>query len=172
MDADGSARIVEGARELAAQAAALGLNLRGIFHATSSGGTQAGLVAGIGIFGGERTRVTGISVEDPAKEAAQTVREVLGGVNELLGLSREFASAEVEVDERFIGAGYAIPSPAADAATDLLARMEGVVLDPVYTAKAMAGFLQWAASGSFTPEDDILFWHTGGQLALFQEALP
>jgi L-cysteate sulfo-lyase len=168
----GALGLVEGARELSVQAAALKLNLRRIFHATSSGGTQAGLLAGVKIFGPEKTKVIGISVEDPAQEAIQTVRAVLSGVSELLGLSRDFAAAEIEVDERFIGAGYAIPSAEGNAATELLARLEGVVVDPVYTAKAMAGFLHRATSDTFAPEDDLLFWHTGGQLALFQEVLP
>ena len=67
----------------------------------------------------------------------------------------------------YVGAGYGIPTAEGEEALELLARTEGVILDPVYTAKAMAGLLDRIRRGLITPDQTVLFWHTGGQLALF-----
>ena len=69
--------------------------------------------------------------------------------------------------DEYVGGGYGVPSPQGDEATELLARTEGIILDPVYTAKAMAGLIDWVRKGRLTEKDNVLFWHTGGQLALF-----
>jgi L-cysteate sulfo-lyase len=139
-----------------------------IVHATSSGGTQAGLIAGCALFG-LRTRVLGISADDPAPSASRTVSDLLLGMAERLGSASASlgAQAPVEVDDRFVGPGYGIPTPASIAALELLARTEGILLDPVYTAKAMAGLLDRIRAGDFRKNDTILFWHTGGTPALF-----
>ena len=67
----------------------------------------------------------------------------------------------------YIGAGYGISSPEGSAAIKLLAHTEGIVLDPVYTAKAMAALIDWIKQGRLRADETVLFWHTGGQLALF-----
>lgn len=167
----GALGFVRAARELSEQASTLGLRLGAVVHATSSAGTQAGLVAGVNLFGPEDASVIGISADAPATEIKATVQDILAGVSRLLGLDGSFPSRLIEVDDRFTGAGYAVPSDEGREATALLARREGVILDPVYTAKAMAGFLDLARSGRFGEDDNILFWHTGGQLALFQELI-
>jgi 1-aminocyclopropane-1-carboxylate deaminase/D-cysteine desulfhydrase-like pyridoxal-dependent ACC family enzyme len=69
--------------------------------------------------------------------------------------------------DEYIGEGYGISTPATEAAIKLLAQTEGIVLDPTYTAKAMAALLDWVERGKFAATDTVLFWHTGGQLALF-----
>ena len=69
--------------------------------------------------------------------------------------------------DEFIGEGYGIPSLESEAALQLVARTEGILLDPVYTAKAMAALIDWIKQGKLTEKDQVLFWHTGGQLALF-----
>jgi 1-aminocyclopropane-1-carboxylate deaminase/D-cysteine desulfhydrase-like pyridoxal-dependent ACC family enzyme len=66
------------------------------------------------------------------------------------------------VDDRFVGEGYGIPTPASTAALELVARREGIVLDPVYTAKAMSGLLARIRAGEFSKDETMLFWHTGG----------
>lgn len=167
----GSLGFLHGAAELKKQAKANKIHVRAIFHATSSGGTQAGLIAGVGLFGPETTRVIGVSVDDGAAQIAETVRAILSGMNELLGLSGDFAMDSVEVEDRFTGPGYAVPSEEGKEAIAMLARTEGEILDSVYTAKAMAGFLHHARGGEFGKGDHLLFWHTGGQLALFQEVM-
>jgi 1-aminocyclopropane-1-carboxylate deaminase/D-cysteine desulfhydrase-like pyridoxal-dependent ACC family enzyme len=76
----------------------------------------------------------------------------------------------VTVLDEYVGPGYGIDSPASVAAIELLARTEGLMLDPVYSAKAMAGLIDWIKQGKFDENDSVLFWHTGGQLALFYAA--
>jgi D-cysteine desulfhydrase family pyridoxal phosphate-dependent enzyme len=164
----GALGFVRGAREMADQAKTQSLNVRKLFHATSSGGTQAGLVEGVALFGPRDAMVVGISVDDPAAEIVRTVQKILSGLNISLGLPETHAHDSVRVDDRFVGAGYAIPSQAGDEATSMFARFEGVILDPVYTGKAAAGFIH-AAKNESGDGGDLLFWHTGGQMALFQE---
>jgi L-cysteate sulfo-lyase len=165
----GALGLVGAAEEFAAQSVALGLNVRAIVHATSSGGTQAGLIAGVNLYGPKDTRVIGISADGPAADIISIVQEILISIDHFLGLHKTFEASQIEVDDRFTGRGYAIPSDEANDTTKLLARIEGIILDPVYTAKAMSGFLELGRCGGFGKNDDLLFWHTGGQLALFQE---
>jgi L-cysteate sulfo-lyase len=164
----GTLGFVRGAQELAHQAKALSIDLRKIFHATSSGGTLAGLVEGVALFGPPDAKIVGISVDSPAAEAVHTVQTILSGLNTSLGLPEQHALDSVEVDDHFIGAGYAIPSAESNDATSIFARYEGVIVDPVYTGKAAAGFIR-AAKNYPKNSGDLLFWHTGGQMALFQE---
>ena len=114
-----------------------------IVHSTSSGGTQAGLVAGCALAG-IRTRVVGISADEPA--AALARRRPADSVGprgpDWSGPdahARAIAAAEVEIDDRFVGDGYGVPTPQSREAIELLARTEALFLDPTYTAKAMAG---------------------------------
>lgn len=139
---------------------------RTIVHSTSSGGTQAGLIAGLALCGFSETRVVGISADDPAGEIAATVRGIVAGIEVDLGAPACSLQREVLVDDRFTGPGYGVPSDESKEALRLLARMEGIVLDPVYTAKAFAGLLALVREGALEG-GDVLFWHTGGQLALF-----
>jgi 1-aminocyclopropane-1-carboxylate deaminase/D-cysteine desulfhydrase-like pyridoxal-dependent ACC family enzyme len=71
------------------------------------------------------------------------------------------------VDDGFVGQGYGVATPASTEALELVARREGMVLDPVYTAKAMAGLIARIRAGAFQKSDTVLFWHTGGVPALF-----
>ncbi len=143
-----------------------------IVHSTSSGGTQAGLVAGCALAG-IRTRVVGISADEPAATLAADVRRILSGLADLIGPdpsgapSRALAGAEVEIDDRFVGDGYGVPTPQSREAIELLARTEALFLDPTYTAKAMAGLIARLRGGAFKETDTVLFWHTGGQVGLF-----
>ena len=81
-------------------------------------------------------------------------------------LGRQLPCEPLVLDD-FIGEGYGVPTAASEEATSLLARTEGIVLDPSYTAKAMSALISWHRHGRFKEEDTVLFWHTGGQLALF-----
>jgi D-cysteine desulfhydrase len=138
-----------------------------IVHATSSGGTQAGLVAGCALLG-LATRVVGISADEPAADLEATVRHLVGGLAGLLdGDPAILAAAAVHVDDRQVGGGYGQPTPASREAIDLAARMEGLFLDPTYTAKAMAGLIAAVRAGAFDRDGTVLFWHTGGQVGLF-----
>lgn len=139
-----------------------------IVHASSSGGTQAGLIAGCALFG-LKARVVGISADESSDALAATIRGLVESLAERLGGSRAALGAdrEVVVDDRFVGGGYGVPTDASREALTLVARHEGIVLDPVYTAKAMAGLIERVRRDSFSPADTVLFWHTGGQVGLF-----
>lgn len=138
-----------------------------IFHASSSGGTQAGLIAGAQIFGLEETRIIGVSPDDPSASIAAEVKQIIHGLNDLFNLPLHTLSDEVQVLDEFVGEGYGIPSPESEMALQLLARTDGILLDPVYTAKAMAALLDWIRQGRLSETDQVLFWHTGGPMALF-----
>jgi D-cysteine desulfhydrase family pyridoxal phosphate-dependent enzyme len=138
-----------------------------IVHATSSGGTQAGLVAGVALAG-VPTRIVGISADEPAKALARDVRAIIDGLPALLGVPESaLRAADVAVDDRFIGGGYGVPTDASREAIELLARTEAVFLDHTYTAKAMAGLIASVRAGAFAADRTLLFWHTGGQVGLF-----
>jgi D-cysteine desulfhydrase family pyridoxal phosphate-dependent enzyme len=143
-----------------------------IVHSTSSGGTQAGLVAGCALAG-IATRVVGISADEPSAMLEQKIREILAGIGGLLtppGAVREpplQREPPVHVDDRFVGDGYGIPTRESQQAIELTARTEAIFLDPTYTAKAMAGLAALARAGEFAANRTVLFWHTGGQVGLF-----
>jgi 1-aminocyclopropane-1-carboxylate deaminase/D-cysteine desulfhydrase-like pyridoxal-dependent ACC family enzyme len=155
LGAEGFARA---AAELLAQTRASGFDPLEVVHASSSGGTQAGLLAGFR-RAGTKVRVLGISADEKAEDLRRIVARILEGMGE---------SAEgIVVDDGFTGPGYGVATPESEAALELLARVEGVILDPVYTAKAMAGFLAHARAGRWGEGENAVFWHTGGQMALF-----
>jgi 1-aminocyclopropane-1-carboxylate deaminase/D-cysteine desulfhydrase-like pyridoxal-dependent ACC family enzyme len=142
-----------------------------IVHSTSSGGTQAGLVAGCRLLG-LPTRVIGISADDSAASLQSTIETIVNGVAELLDVdcgARRLQPSDqsIEVDDRFVGDGYGIPTAASREAIELAARCEAIFLDPTYTAKAMAAVIAYVRQRRFTDAETILFWHTGGQVALF-----
>lgn len=138
-----------------------------IVHATSSGGTQAGLVAGC-LLAGVKTRVLGISADESSPSLGRDVRRIIAGLPALLGIDpTRLEAPAIEVDDRYVGGGYGIPTDASREALDLVARTEAIFLDPTYTAKAVAGLIDAVRRGDFRTEDTVLFWHTGGQVALF-----
>ena len=134
-----------------------------IVHATSSGGTQAGLIAGCALFG-IRAEVIGISADDPAASLQATVGGLIAGMADRLGAKAASLGGDrpIEVDDTQVGEGYGQPTTASLEAAELTARTEGIVLDPVYTAKAMAGLIARIRSGHFPRAATVLFWHTGG----------
>jgi 1-aminocyclopropane-1-carboxylate deaminase/D-cysteine desulfhydrase-like pyridoxal-dependent ACC family enzyme len=142
-----------------------------IVHSTSSGGTQAGLIAGCALAN-VRTKVLGISADEPANALAKDVRRILLGLSDLIGPAaasdtRSLAEAAIDIDDRFVGEGYAMPTPESREAIELVARTEAIFLDPTYTAKAMAGLIARVRAGEFRGANTVLFWHTGGQVGLF-----
>jgi 1-aminocyclopropane-1-carboxylate deaminase/D-cysteine desulfhydrase-like pyridoxal-dependent ACC family enzyme len=165
----GAAAFVHAATELFEQIAPPDV----IIHSTSSGGTQAGLVAGCALAG-VRTRVIGISADEPAASLSADVRRILDGLVDLIGPggphARTVADAAIEIDDRFVGGGYGVPTPDSREAIELVARTEALFLDPTYTAKAMAGLIARVRSKVFQETETVLFWHTGGQVGLFSNA--
>jgi D-cysteine desulfhydrase len=139
-----------------------------IVHATSSGGTQAGLVAACRLLG-LRTRVIGIAADEPTAGIHAQVRANIDGIAPLLNVDQQslHRGISIEIDDRFIGAGYGIPTKASREAIELAARTEAIFLDPVYTGKAMAALVAYVRQQRFTEGQTVLFWHTGGQVGLF-----
>ena len=139
-----------------------------VVHATSSAGTQAGLIAGAALLG-LKVRIIGVSADDPAPALAGAIRGLLEGAADRLGAKAASLGADrdAEVDDTQVGGGYGVPTPASTEAMELVARREGILLDPVYTAKAMAGLIARSRAGEFTESHTILFWHTGGQAGYF-----
>jgi D-cysteine desulfhydrase family pyridoxal phosphate-dependent enzyme len=139
-----------------------------IVHSTSSGGTQAGLVAGCRLLG-LPTRVIGISADDSSASLESTIDAIIGGIADLLDLDANELErgTAIEVDDRFVGGGYGIPTAESREAMQLAARTEAIFLDPTYTAKAMAGLIASVRRQKFSEDQSVLFWHTGGQVGLF-----
>ncbi len=139
-----------------------------IVHPTSSGGTQAGLVAGCRLLG-LHTRIVGISADDPSQSLQNQIRAIVSGIADLLKMDPGKLSkgTAIEVDDRFVGDGYGIPTDESREAIELAARTESIFLDPTYTAKAMAGLIAYVRQQKFKENQTVLFWHTGGQVGLF-----
>jgi len=160
----GAMGFARGVAELAAD----GLRPDVIVHSTSSGGTQAGVIAGCALFG-LRTRILGVSADESSAALGATVANVLAGMADRLGARPGTLGADrpVEIDDGCVGEGYGVATPAATEALELVARREGILLDPVYTAKAMAGVIRRIRRGEFSYDQTVLFWHTGGQVNNF-----
>lgn len=139
-----------------------------IVHSTSSGGTQAGLVAGCRLLG-LATRVIGVSADEPATALQADIRAIINGVADLLqkDLSDLARGTAIEVDDRFVGGGYGVATDASTEAIELSARTEALFLDPTYTAKAMAALIAYVRQQKLVAGQTVVFWHTGGQVGLF-----
>lgn len=140
-----------------------------IVHASSSGGTQAGLLIGCALFG-LATRVIGVSADDPTDAIRDKVLPIVAGAEEMLGLPAGTldAAGRFELDASFVGGGYGVATDASTEAQQLLARSEAAFVDHFYTAKALAALIAYVRAGRFQREHKVLFWHTGGQVTLFQ----
>lgn len=139
-----------------------------IVFASSSGGTQAGLVLGAkqtGFTG----HILGISVDKPAIELTQTIVELANQTATFLNMELEITPHDVLINDTYCQAGYGVLQPAEVKAIQLFARCEGILLDPVYTGRAAAGLLDLIRKGFFDSDETVLFWHTGGTPALFAE---
>lgn len=143
-----------------------GLRADAIVFASSSGGTQAGLVLGARLFG-YPGRLIGISVDEPRPILQKRVAELANQAAERLGENITVRPEEIEVEDAWAAPGYGVLTEAESEAIRLFARQEGLLLDPVYTGRAAAGLLGLIRKGVFTPEQTVLFWHTGGTPALF-----
>lgn len=139
-----------------------------IVHACSSGGTQAGLIAGC-VLNGLTTRVIGVSADDPADEVGERVSQIIAGMGPLLGIDGDelATTLPIEVDDSFVGEGYGVATEASREAQRLAARTEALFVDHTYTAKALAALIAYARDERLREGQTVLFWHTGGQVGLF-----
>jgi len=139
-----------------------------IVFGTSSGGTHAGLVLGQRAFGFEG-KVLGISIDEPEDWLKRRVSALAADASAAMGKRIDFTRQDVLANEEYCKAGYGVLTDAEREAVRLFAKYEGLLLDPVYTGRAAAGMLDLIRKGFFRKDETILFWHTGGQPALFAE---
>lgn len=158
----GAAAYVAAADELRDQLAGDGGGVDWVVVADGSGGTHAGLLAGLD----PATRVLGIDV-GTRPDLDDVIPRLAAGAAAHAG--RPPVAAETIVDHAHFGAGYGEVTDEAVDAIRRTARLEGIVLDPVYTGKAMAGLVGAARAGRFTSSSTVVFWHTGGAVALFAQ---
>jgi len=162
----GASGYVAAMEELLAQCAERDLHFDCIVLASSSGGTQAGLVVGARALG-YAGRVLGISVDVKADVLQTKLSGLADATANHLGLELTFEPQEFGVDDGYLGGGYGVVGDLERAAIYTLARAEGILLDPVYTGRAFGGLLALIRQGAFRPDEQVLFWHTGGTAAVF-----
>ncbi|MFL5296873.1 MAG: D-cysteine desulfhydrase [Phenylobacterium sp.] len=161
----GALGYVECALELVSQANEIGLEIDRIVTATGSAGTHAGLVAGLAVMGAD-IPVLGIGVRAPKEAQEANVFKLAQETADLLGHKDRVTRDLVVADCDYVGAGYGLVDDAVIEALKLAARTDAILLDPVYTGKAMKGLIALAQAGRFDGET-VVFLHTGGAQGLF-----
>jgi L-cysteate sulfo-lyase len=162
----GALGYVNAAIELVVQANDIGLRIDHLVHATGSAGTQAGLVAGLaGIHAG--FPVLGIGVRAPRPKQEENVLKLAVATADKLGIPGAVRAEHVVANCDYVGEGYGLPAPDTIAAIEMLARLEGILLDPVYSGKGMAGLIDLCRKGRFKRGQNVVFLHTGGSAGLF-----
>jgi len=144
-----------------------------IVFASSSGGTQAGLMLGKAILGREYI-IHGINIDkgmgSKDKSFAQVIADLASSTAEKIQAEKRFSLNDVILDFNYVGKGYGVVGQRELEAISLLAQHEGILLDPVYTGRAMGGLIDMIKAGSLNKHDKVLFWHTGGAPSLFAYA--
>jgi L-cysteate sulfo-lyase len=154
------------ALELVAQANERGLKIDHVVHATGSAGTQAGFVAGL-VAINANIPVLGIGVRAPKEKQEQAVFDLAVRTAEFMGAPGIVKREHIVANTDYVGPGYGLPTEGMAEAVKLLARFEGILLDPVYTGKGMAGLIDLVRKGFFPKDSDVVFLHTGGSAGLF-----
>jgi L-cysteate sulfo-lyase len=152
--------------EVLAQCAERELHFDHIVLASSSGGTQAGLMVGARALAYEG-RVLGISVDPEAGTLRHRLAGLATATADHLGLALTFAPEDFYVDDGYLGGGYGVVGELERTAIRTLARAEGVLLDPVYTGRAFGGLLDLVRRGEVGRHERVIFWHTGGTAGVF-----
>ena len=162
----GATGYVAGAEEILAQTFDMGLNINRIVCASGSTGTHAGLVVG---FYGNNSNIPVIGVNVSRKKDLQEemVYSLVQKTAAHVGVKSEIPRSSVVCFDEYVGPGYSLPTPEMAEAVKMLARYEGILMDPVYTGKAMAGFIDLIRKGYFEKDEKLLFVHTGGSPGLY-----
>jgi D-cysteine desulfhydrase len=162
----GATGYVACAEEILAQAFEKGINIDRVVCASGSAGTHAGLVTG---FYGNNSNipVVGIDVSRPKEVQEKLVYDLVQKTAARVGVRSEVPRDAVLCFGDYVGRGYSIPTPQMADAVRMLARTECILLDPVYTGKAMAGLIDLVRKGFFRKDENVLFVHTGGSPALY-----
>ena len=165
-NAVGSTAYAEVFLEITAQCETQGVTPTRITHATGSLGTQAGLLAGRALSGLELP-IQAVSVARPDREAlAGELLEIANQTATRIGAA-DVLDRDIHVDFRHVGDGYGLPTSAMVSAVELVARTEGILLDPVYSGKGMAGLIAQILNGEIDADETVIFLHTGGMPGLF-----
>lgn len=161
----GTLGFVAAALELEAQELGAGGRFDRIVVAASTGGTLAGLAVGLALAGRQRP-LEAVMVFEEAAALRPKLVALIDETAALIGIPSPGLDL-ITLHDDYLGEGYGQPSQTTNEALSLVARLEGLLLDPVYTGKAMEGLIDKVRAGSWGPGEDILFWHTGGAPALF-----
>jgi L-cysteate sulfo-lyase len=162
----GALGYVSCAQELMQQADEMGLTIDRVVTATGSAGTQAGLVVGLeGMNAG--VPVLGIGVRLPKDRQEANVHKLAEATADYVGMRGGIARSTVVANCDYVGPGYGQPTEGMTEAVLMLARLEGVLLDPVYSGKAMAGLIDLIRKGEIRKGEKVVFLHTGGAVGLF-----
>jgi len=162
----GALGYVNCAIELLEQAQQQGLAIDHLVTATGSAGTQAGLAVGLKASGSELPML-GIGVNVPREQQEEKVYQLAVETAEFIGKPGCVARGDIVANCDYVGTGYGVPTEAMNEAVLLLARTEGLLFDPVYSGKALAGMIDLVQKGEFSDASNIVFLHTGGSAALF-----
>jgi D-cysteine desulfhydrase len=154
------------AEELMAQSFELGVPFDRLVAASGSGGTHAGLVAGLHGVHADLPLI-GVSVRAEKSAQEEKIHALAQAVADLLGIDTAVPRDLVEVVDGYVGPGYSLPTAAMVEAVQLFARHEGILLDPVYTGKTAAGLIDMVRSGRLGAGERVVFLHTGGAPALY-----
>ncbi|NPV86094.1 MAG: D-cysteine desulfhydrase family protein [Anaerolineae bacterium] len=168
-DAVGAVGFVAAMEELASQIEEQKLRIDRIVLGSSSAGTQAGMCVGAKALG-IPAQIAAIAIDSTQAELQEEVAQIANATIARLGIEMTFSPQEVVVFDGYLGGGYSIMGEPEREAITLLARHEGILLDPVYTGRAMAGLIDLIRKGEFGSSETILFWHTGGAAALYAYA--
>jgi D-cysteine desulfhydrase len=162
----GATGYVACAQEIMAQTFEQGINIDYVVCASGSAGTHAGLVTGL--YGcNMNVPVLGINVSRKKQDQEELVYDLVRRTAQHVGLNHEIPREAVTCFDEYVGPGYSLPTPEMAEAVRLVARTEGILLDPVYTGKTMAGLIDLVRKGFFNKDDTVLFVHTGGSPALY-----
>ncbi|SFM14698.1 1-aminocyclopropane-1-carboxylate deaminase/D-cysteine desulfhydrase [Pelosinus propionicus] len=164
----GSTGFVNAFLELSEQLLQNNIKADYLFHATGSGGTLSGLLAGKKVLGAS-TKIVSVAVGSKDAEYPPKILQLSTDTLKRIGSDIPLTEDDLTIDHGFFLPGYEIPNEESSAAIRLLAETEGILLDPVYTGKAFSGLLHGIQSGEIPKGSTVIFLHTGGSLALFAE---
>ena len=163
----GALGYVNAALELVSQANERSLRIDHLVHATGSAGTQAGLVVGMEAMH-SGIPVYGVCVSKPADMQEAMVYDLARRSADFIGLGADgIAREKVVANGDYVGPGYGLPTDGMREAVTMMARLEGILLDPVYSGKAFAGLIDLVRRGHFRAGENVVFLHTGGSVSLF-----
>jgi L-cysteate sulfo-lyase len=165
-NATGALGYAAAALELLQQAQAREIRIDHVVVASGSAGTQAGLILGTAMAE-SHVPILGIDIDHDPEHVLALVRDITQAAAEKIGLRAAIPSSAFQLVRGYAAPGYGQPNPGMIEAVQLLARLEGIVLDPVYTGKAMAGLIDLVRKGTFGADETVVFVHTGGAPGLF-----